>query len=95
MTATEIKHIKIPAEIRPFDVGFRVVNKHGQPLALESGASIFALPSLAKKAIKKEYTKNNPDFDIENCFVEEVAIVNLSKFYSYFNEVEHLGGDRT
>lgn len=49
MTATEIKHIKIPAEIRPFDVGFRVVNKHGQPLALESGASIFALPSLAKK----------------------------------------------
>ena len=68
---------------------------HGQPLALESGASIFALPSLAKKAIKKEYTKNNPNFDIENCFVEEVAIVNLSKFYSYFNEVERLGGDRT
>ncbi len=33
-TKTESKRIKIPAKIRPFDVGYRVVNKHGQALAL-------------------------------------------------------------
>ena len=75
------KRIKIPREIRPFDVGYRIVNKHGQALALKNGASIFALPSLAEKAIKKEFSKDDPDF-------EEVAIVNLSKFHSYFEEVE-------
>ncbi|VMN48947.1 Uncharacterised protein [Streptococcus pneumoniae] len=32
---------------------------------------------------------NDPDFDIEKHFVEEVAIVNLSKFHSYFEEVIH------
>lgn len=84
------KCIKIPREIRPFDVGYRVVNKHGQALALRNGASIFALPSLAEKAIKKEFGKNDPNFDIEQrrYSVEEVAIVNLSKFHSYFEEVE-------
>lgn len=30
------KRIKIPMEIRPFDVGYRVVNKHGQALALKN-----------------------------------------------------------
>ena len=84
----ENKRIKIPAKIRPFDVGYRVVNKHGQALALRNGASIFALPSLAEKAIKKEFSKDDPDFDIEKHFVEEVAVVNLSKFHSYFEEVE-------
>ena len=59
------KRIKIPMEIRPFDVGYRIVNKHGQALALRNGASIFALASLAEKAIKKEFEKNDPDFDIE------------------------------
>ena len=83
---TESKRIKIPAKIRPFDVGYRIVNEYGQPLALKNGASIFALPSLAEKAIKKEFGKNDPDFDIEKHFVEEVAIVNLSKFHSYFEE---------
>ncbi|HEU5999166.1 TPA: hypothetical protein VVR03_001461 [Streptococcus pneumoniae] len=29
------KCIKIPMEIRPFDVGYRIVNKHGQALALK------------------------------------------------------------
>lgn len=87
-TKTESKRIKIPAKIRPFDVGYRVVNKHGQALALRNGASIFALPSLAEKAIKKEFGKNDPGFDIEEHYVEEVAIVNLSKFHSYFDEVE-------
>lgn len=85
---TENKRIKIPKEIRPFDVGYRIINKHGQALALRNGASIFALPSLAEKAIKKEFSKDDPDFDIEKHFVEEVAIVNLSKFHSYFEEVE-------
>lgn len=82
------KRIKIPTKIRPFDVGYRVVNKHGQALALRNGASIFALPLLAEKAIKKEFGINDPDFDIEEHSVEEVAIVNLSKFHSYFEEVE-------
>ena len=87
-TKTESKRIKIPMEIRPFDVGYRIVNKYGQALALRNGASIFALPSLAETAIKKEFGKNDPDFDIEKHFFEEVAIVNLSKFHSYFEEVE-------
>jgi len=87
-TKTESKRIKIPAKIRPFDVGYRIVNEYGQALALRNGASIFALPSLAEKAIKKEFGKDNPNFDIEKHFVEEVAIVNLSKFHSYFEEVE-------
>ena len=84
----ENKRIKIPAKIRQFDVGYRIVNKNGQALALRNGASIFALPSLAEKAIKKEFGKNDPDFDIKNHSVEEVAIINLSKFHSYFEEVE-------
>lgn len=82
------KRIKIPMEIRLFDVGYRIVNQHGNPLALKNGASIFSLPSLAEKAIEKEFGKNDPNFDIEKHFVEEVAIVNLSKFHSYFEEVE-------
>lgn len=57
-------------------------------IALKNGASIFALPSLAENAIKKEFSRDDPDFDIEKHFVEEVAIVNLSKFHSYFEEVE-------
>lgn len=86
-TKTESKRIKIPAEIRPFDVGYRIVNENGQALALRNGASIFDLPSLAEKAIKKEFGKNDPDFDIEKHSVEEVAIINLSEFHSYFEEV--------
>jgi len=87
VTKTENKRIRIPGKIRLFDVGYRIVNKNGQALALRNGASIFALPSLAKKAIKKEFGKNDPDFDIEKHSVEEVAIINLSKFHSYFEEV--------
>lgn len=85
---TESKRIKIPAKIRPFDVGYRIVNKNGQALALRNGASIFALPSLAEKAIKKEFGGNDPDFDINKHYVEEVAVINLSKFHSYFEEVQ-------
>ena len=82
------KCIKIPREIRPFDIGYRIVNKNGQALALRNRASIFPLPSLAEKAIKKEFGKNDPDFDIKKHSVEEVAIINLSKLHSYFEEVE-------
>lgn len=84
----ENKRIKIPAKIRLFDVGYRIVNKNGQALAVRNGASIFALPSLAEKTIKKEFGKNDPDFDIEKYSVEEVTVVNLSKFHSYFEEVQ-------
>lgn len=82
------KCIKVPREIRPFDIGYRIVNKYGQALALRNGASIFDLPFLAEKAIEKEFGKNDPDFDIGKHSVKEVAIVNLSKFHSYFEEVE-------
>ncbi|VSO83481.1 Uncharacterised protein [Streptococcus pneumoniae] len=85
----ESERIKIPKEIRPSDVGYRIVNKYGQALALRNGASIFDLPFLAEKAIEKEFGKNDPDFDIGKHSVEEVAIVNLSKFHSYFEEVIH------
>lgn len=74
-------------EVR-FDIGYRIVNKYGQALALRNGASIFDLPFLAEKAIEKEFGKNDPDFDIGKHSVEEVAIVNLSKFHSYFEGVE-------
>lgn len=87
-TKTESKRIKIPEEIRPFKIGYQIVNEYGQALALRNGASIFALPSLAEKAIKKEFRKNDPDFDIEKHSVEEVAIIDLNKFYSYFEEVQ-------
>ena len=82
----ENKRIKIPAKIRPFKVGYQVVNEYGQALALRNGASIFDLPDLAEKAIEKEFGKNDPNFDIGKHSIEEVAIINLSKFYSYFEE---------
>ena len=87
-TKNESKRIRIPTKIRPFDIGYRVVNKYGQPLALRNGAIIFDLPSIAEKAIGKEFGKNDPNFDIGKHSVEEVAIINLSKFYSYFEEEE-------
>ena len=74
----ENKRIKIPAKIRPFDVGYRIVNKNGQALALRNGASIFALPSLAEKAIKKEFGKNDPDFDIKNHSVSSLHLLKIT-----------------
>ena len=79
--------IKIPEEIRPFKVGYQVVNEYGQALVLRNGASIFDLPDLAEKAIEKEFGKNDPNFDIGKHSVEEVAIINLGKLHSYFEEV--------
>ena len=83
---SESQGIKIPEEIRPFKVGYQVVNEYGQALALRNGASIFDLPDLAEKAIEKEFGKNDPNFDIGKHSIEEVAIIKLSKFYSYFEE---------
>ena len=40
----ENKRIKIPAKIRPFDMGYRIGNKNGQALALRNGASRLAEP---------------------------------------------------
>lgn len=81
--------MKVPTEIRPFDVRYRVVNKDGQPLALNNGASVFDLPFLAKKAINKEFRRNDPNFDIENCVIEEVAVINLEKFQAYFEGLKN------
>lgn len=85
---SESQGIKIPEEIRPFKVGYQVVNEYGQALALRNGASIFDLPDLAEKAIEKEFGKNDPNFDIGKHSIEEVAIIILSEFHSYFEEVE-------
>ena len=62
------------------------MNEYGHALALRNGASIFDLPDLAEKAIEKEFGKNDPNFDIGKHSIEEVAIINLSKFYSYLEE---------
>ena len=60
------KRIKIPREIRPFDVGYRIVNKHGQALALKNGASIFALPSLAEKPLRKSLVNMTQTLTLKN-----------------------------
>jgi hypothetical protein len=42
------KCIKIPREIRPFDIGYRIVNKHGQVLGLvmrKSSATFMKIPN--------------------------------------------------
>lgn len=84
----ESKRLKIPTGIRPYEIGYRIVSKNGNILTLRNGASVFSLPSEAKKAIKREFGKDNPDFDVEKYRVEEVAIVNFEKFKSFLQEVE-------
>ena len=80
----ESKRLKIPTGIRPYDIGYRIVSQNGNVFALRNGASVFLLPSEAKKAIQKEFRKDNPDFDIEKYRVEEVAIVNFEKLKNFF-----------
>ena len=80
----ESKKLKIPTDIRPYDIGYRVISKDGNILASRNGASVFSLPSEAKKAIQREFRKDNPDFDIEKYRVEEVAIVNFEKLKNFF-----------
>ena len=84
----ESKRLKIPTDIRPYDIGYRVISKDGHILASRNGASVFSLPSEAKKAIQRELKKDNPDFDIEKYHVEEVAIVNFEKLKIFLQEVE-------
>lgn len=75
--------LKIPKELRPFGVGYRIVNSNGNVYALKNGASVFALPSEARKAIQKEYVKNDPEFDVFDLGVEEVAVLDYEKFKNY------------
>lgn len=80
--------LKVPTNLKPYDIGYRVVSKNGNILALKNGASVFSLPSEAKKAIQREFRKDNPDFDIEKYRVEEVAIVNFEKLKNFLQEAE-------
>jgi hypothetical protein len=84
----ESKRCKVPTNIRPYSTGYRVVSKNGNILALKDGASVFSLPSEAKKAIQKEFGKDDPNFDIERRKIEEVAIVNFEKLKKFLEEVE-------
>ena len=67
---------------------YRVVSKNGNILASKDGASIFSLPFEAKKAVQREFGKNDPSFDVEKYTVEEVAIVNFEKLKKFLEEVE-------
>ena len=84
----EPKKLKVPTSIRPYDVGYRIVSKNGNILALKNGASVFSLPSQAKKAIQREFGKNDPSFDVEKYTVEEVAIINFEKLKKFLEEVK-------
>jgi hypothetical protein len=84
----ESKKLKAPTNIRPYGIGYRVVSKNGNILALKDGASVFSLPSEAKKAIQKEFGKDDPNFDIGRRKIEEVAIVNFEKLKKFLEEVE-------
>ena len=84
----ESKKLKVPTSIRPYDVGYRIVSKNGNILALKNGASVFSLPSQAKKAIQREFGKCDPNFDIGRCKIEEVAIINFEKLKKFLEEVK-------
>ncbi len=77
------KCIKIPRNQTVFDIGYRIVNKRSSARFKRNGASIFDLPFLGKSYRKRVWEECNPDFDIGKHSVEEVAIVNLSKFYIF------------
>ena len=84
----ESKRCKVPTNIRPYSIGYRVVSKNGNILASKDGASVFSLPSEAKKAIQREFGKDDPNFDIGRRKIEEVAIVNFEKLKKFLEEVE-------
>ena len=79
---------KVPTNIRPYSIGYRVVSKNGNIFASKNGASVFSLPSEAKKAIQREFGKDDPNFDIGRCKIEEVVIVNFEKLKKFLEEVE-------
>ncbi|HFI0645803.1 hypothetical protein ACTGZO_00365 [Streptococcus suis] len=84
----ESKRLKIPTSVRPYSIGYRVVSKNGNILTLRNGASVFALPSEAKKAIQREFGKDDPSFDVEKYRVEEVAVINFEKLKNFLQEVD-------
>ena len=84
----ESKRLKVPTSIRPYSIGYRVVSKNGNILASKDGASVFSLPSEAKKAIQREFGKDDPNFDIGRRKIEEVAIINFEKLKIFLREVE-------
>ncbi|MBS8025341.1 hypothetical protein [Streptococcus suis] len=84
----ESKRFKVPTNIRPYDIGYRVVSQNGNVFALRNGASVFYLPSEAEEAIRREFGKDDPNFDIGKCRVEEVAIVNFKKLKNFLQEIE-------
>ncbi|MGU7878146.1 hypothetical protein ACS6Y0_02115 [Streptococcus suis] len=84
----ESKRLKVPTSIRPYDIGYRIVSKNGNVFALRNGGSVFALPSEAKKAIQREFGKDDPSFDVEKYRVEEVAIINFEILKIFLQEVE-------
>ncbi|HFI0703009.1 TPA: hypothetical protein ACGO43_000354 [Streptococcus suis] len=82
------KKLKVPPNIRPYDIGYRVVSQNGNILALRNGAGVFSLPSEAEEAIRREFGKDDPNFDIGRCRVEEVAVINFDKLKNFLQEVE-------
>ncbi|WP_029185813.1 hypothetical protein [Streptococcus suis] len=84
----ESKRCKVPTNIRPYSIGYRVVSKNGNILTLENGASVFYLPSEAETAIQREFGKDDPNFDIGRCRVEEVAVINFDKLKNFLQEIE-------
>ncbi|WP_105121742.1 hypothetical protein [Streptococcus suis] len=82
------KRCKVPTNIRPCSIGYRVVSKNGNIFALKNGASVFSLPSEAEEAIRREFGKDDPNFDIGRYKIEEVAIVNFDKLKNFLQEVE-------
>ncbi|WP_105142126.1 hypothetical protein [Streptococcus suis] len=84
----ESKRLKVQTNIRPYSIGYIVVSKNGNILALRNGASVFSLPSEAKKAIRRGFGKDDPNFDIGRYRVEEVAIVNFEKLKDFLQEIE-------
>ncbi|HEM5942330.1 TPA: hypothetical protein U2C31_001216 [Streptococcus suis] len=84
----ESKRFKVPTNIRPYSIGYRVVSKNGNILTLRDGASVFSLPSEAKKAIQREFGKDDPNFDIGKYRVEEVAVINFDKLKNFLQKIE-------
>ena len=84
----ESKRLKIPTGIRPYEIGYRVISKNGNIYSLRNGASVFSLPSEAKRAIQREFGKDDTDFDIEKYRVEEVAVINFEKLKNFLQEAE-------
>lgn len=76
--------IEIPRSLRPFSIGYHVLNEVGTICALENGATVFDLPDEALSAITKEYRKHDPNFKADTLVVQEVAVMDFDKVKEYF-----------